>query len=70
MKSPIAYGCGVFFLLAATVMLIVTSVSLPLLSNTEFIRVHVKSGNITQGTVTSSDISELKVSGVVFYVYG
>jgi len=44
----------------ATVILVVTSVSLPYLPNTDLVRVHVKSGNVTQGTVTSSDISQLR----------
>jgi len=51
---------GVFLLLVSTVLTILTSVSLPYLPNTDIVRVHFKSGNITQGTVMSPDISQLR----------
>lgn len=57
---------GILFLFAATVLLIVTSVSLPYLPVIDFVRSHVQSGNIAvadaQGAVTSQSISQLKVS--------
>lgn len=57
---------GVLFLLAATVLLIITSVSLPFLPDIDFVRSHVDSGSIgvanAQGSVTSSSISQLRVS--------
>ena len=60
---------GVLFLLAATVLLVITSVSLPYLPVIDFVRCHVESGNVavadTQGTVTSTSISQLKVSDLV-----
>ncbi|KAF9791956.1 pali-domain-containing protein [Thelephora terrestris] len=64
---------GVFFLLAATVLLIITSVSLPFLPAIDFVRAHVQSGNVgvanTQGIATSSSISQLKVSSDQFGVW-
>ena len=60
---------GVIFLLAATVLLIITSVSLPYLPAIDFVRSHVESGNVAvangQGVVTSSSISQLRVSSLV-----
>jgi len=65
---------GVLFLLAATVLLIVTSISLPYLPAIDFVRSHVDSGNIgvanAQGSTTSSSISQLRVSGLVFDTSG
>lgn len=68
--SPRAFCVpGVVFLLAATVLLTITSVSLPYLPVIDFVRSHVESGNVAvanaQGTVTSSSISQLKVSSLV-----
>ena len=60
---------GVVFLLAATVLLVITSVSLPYLPAIDFARSHVESGNVAvanaRGAVTSSSISQLKVSSLV-----
>lgn len=60
---------GVFFLLVATVLLLITSVSLPYLPAVDFVRAHVQSGNVeaatAQGTVTSPTISQLKVCRLV-----
>jgi len=60
---------GVVFLLAATVLLVITSVSLPYLPAIDFVRSHVESGNVAvangQGVVTSSSISQLRVSSLV-----
>jgi len=60
---------GVLFLLAATVLLIITSVSLPYLPAIDFVRSHVKSGNVyvgaAQGSTTPSAISQLKVSNLL-----
>lgn len=60
---------GVLFLLAATVLLIITSISLPFLPDIDFVRSHVNSGNIgvanAQGNVVSPSISQLKVRGLV-----
>ena len=56
---------GVLFLLAATVLLLITSVSLPYLPAVDFVRTHVKSGNVAVGTTTSSSVSQLRVSNLV-----
>lgn len=60
---------GVFFLLVATVLLVITSISLPFLPAIDFVRAHVESGNVgtatSQGTITSSTISQLKVGDFV-----
>jgi len=65
---------GILFLFAATVLLIITSVSLPYLPVIDFVRSHVESGNIgvadAQGTVTSPSVSQLKVSHLVSDVSG
>ena len=65
---------GVLFLLAATVLLVITSVSLPFLPAIDFVRAHVQSGNIgvanTQGVTTSTTISQLKVSNSVSHEPG
>jgi hypothetical protein len=56
---------GVVFLLAATVLLLITSVSLPYLPAIDFVRTHVEQGDITvvnaQGRVISTSISQLKL---------
>jgi len=51
---------GVFFLFAATVLLIVTSISLPYLPVLDIARVHVNSGDVVVGTDTTQAISELR----------
>lgn len=60
---------GVLFLLVATLLLLITSVSLPYLPAVDFVRAHVESGNVevatTQGTITSSTVSQVKVSNLV-----
>jgi len=60
---------GVVFLFAATVLLLITSISLPYLPVVDFARANVRSGNIgvadAQGNVTSPLISQLKVSRLV-----
>jgi len=65
---------GILFLFAATVLLIIISVSLPYLPVIDFVRSHVESGNIGvadgQGTTTSPSVSQLKASHLVFYASG
>ena len=60
---------GILFLLAATVLLIITSISLPFLPDIDFVRTHVNSGNVgvanAQGNTIPSSISQLRVSGLV-----
>jgi len=55
---------GVIFLLAATVLLLITSISLPYLPAIDFVRAHVNSGNVgvanAQGNTASSSISQLR----------
>jgi hypothetical protein len=56
------------------VLLIITSISLPYLPAIDFVRAHVKSGNVgvanAQGNIASTTISQLKVSGLVFDASG
>ena len=74
MSSRVFCIPGIIFLLAATVLLIITSISLPFLPAIDFVRAHVESGNIgvanAQGNTTSSSISQLRVSGLVFDASG
>lgn len=69
MSSRVFCIPGVIFLLAATVLLLITSVSLPYLPAIDFVRTHVNSGNVgvanAQGSTTSSSINQLRVSGLV-----
>lgn len=57
---------GVIFLAIATVLLIITSISLPFLPAVDFVRAHVQSGNVavanSPGVATSQTISQLKAS--------
>ena len=72
MTSRALFIPGTIFLLAATILLIITSISLPYLPAIDFVRTHVESGNIgvtnSDGTITSSSVSQLKVSYLVFGV--
>ena len=73
MTSQVYRVPGVF-LCASTLLLIITSVSLPYLPAMDFVRAHVQSGNITvvdvQGVVVSQSIAQLKVSDLVFDASG
>ncbi|KAF9644635.1 pali-domain-containing protein [Thelephora ganbajun] len=64
MTSRVYYVPGALLLFAATVLLIITSVSLPYLPAIDFVRSHVESGNIrvanAQGNAMSPSISQLK----------
>lgn len=65
---------GSVFLLAATVLLVITSVSLPYLPAVDFVRANVQSGTVSvidsQGTVASPSISQLRVTFSVFGASG
>ena len=57
---------GSVFLLAATVLLIITSVSLPYLPAVDFVRSNFQSGTVSvldgHGDVTSTSVSQLRVT--------
>lgn len=59
---------GIFFVFAATVLLIVTSISLPYLPALDIVRVHVNSGTVVVGTDSSSQaIDQLRVCAHLTY---